>query len=62
VEVAAPARHDQAADLDHWVAVISGEAEPVATVEDAWHNLAACIAFYESVRDGRARSPLKGPA
>ncbi|WUJ70562.1 Gfo/Idh/MocA family oxidoreductase [Kribbella soli] len=53
VEVAPPGRHDQAADLDHWAAVINGEAEPVATVEDAWHNLAACLAFYRSVDAGQ---------
>lgn len=60
-EVAPPGKHDQAADLDHWAAVISGEAEPVATVEDAWHNLAACVAFYESVREGRVRRPEEAP-
>ena len=62
VEVAPPGRHDQAADLDHWAAVISGESEPVATVEDAWHNLSACLAFYESVDAGRTCTPSKGPA
>lgn len=61
-EVAPPAKHDQAADLDHWIAAINREAKPVATVEDAWHNLAACIAFYSSVRDGRVREPMEGPA
>lgn len=62
VEVEPPGKHDQAADLDHWAAVIKGEAEPVATVEDAWHNLAACVAFYESVDAGRQRRPQEGPA
>ena len=62
VEVAPPGRHDQRADLDHWAAVIKGESEPVATVEDAWHNLAACLAFYESVDEGRTRSPQEGLA
>ena len=61
-EVSPPAKHDQAADLDHWGAVISGEVEPVATVDDAWHNLAACIAFYESVREGRSVRPQEEPA
>jgi predicted dehydrogenase len=60
-EVTPPGKHDQAADLDHWAAVISGEAEPVATVEDAWHNLAACVAFYESVREGRVCRPEEAP-
>jgi predicted dehydrogenase len=60
-EVAPPAKHDQAADLDHFAAVISGEAEPVATVEDAWHNLAACVAFYESISEGRACRPEEAP-
>lgn len=62
VEVAPPGRHDQGADLDHWAAVISGESEPVATVEDAWQNLAGCLAFYESVDVGRTLSPQEGPA
>jgi predicted dehydrogenase len=57
VEVALAPNHDQAADVDHWAAVIRGEVEPVATVEDAWHNLAACTAFYESVASGRAVAP-----
>lgn len=60
-EVAPPGKHDQAADLDHFAAVINGEAKPVATVEDAWHNLAACVAFYESVREGRACRPEEAP-
>ncbi|MFF0267082.1 Gfo/Idh/MocA family protein [Kribbella sp. NPDC004536] len=62
VELDPPGKHDQAADLDHWAAVIAGESVPVATVEDAWHNLAACLAFYESVDAGRTLSPQEGPA
>ena len=56
-EQAMPPPHDQAADLDHFAAVIRGEREPVATVEDAWHNLAACLAFYEAARTGHPVTP-----
>jgi hypothetical protein len=53
VETKQPPPHDQSADIDHLVEVIRGETEPIATVEDAWRNLAACMAFYESVRTRR---------
>jgi predicted dehydrogenase len=62
VELAPPGRHDQGADLDHWIDVINGEAEPVATVDDAWHNLAACIAFYEAAETSRTVNPQEGLA
>src|SRR6185295_11049014 len=58
---AMPPPHDQAADLDHFAAVIRGEQEPVATVADAWHNLAACLAFYEAARTGRPVPPRQAP-
>lgn len=45
--------HSEELTIQHLVAVIRGEEDPVATVEDAWSNLAACLAFYDSV-NGRA--------
>lgn len=61
IETATPAGHDQAADIDHWVAAIREEVEPIATVSDAWHNLAACLAFYDAVRTGRQAAPEVAP-
>ena len=43
--------------LDHLIALCRGDAEPVATVEDAQANLAACLAFYEAASTGATRSP-----
>jgi predicted dehydrogenase len=60
-ETKQPAVHDQGADIDHFVAVIREEVEPVATVDDAWYNLAACLAFYDSARTGQRVSPLSMP-
>jgi len=47
--------------IDHWLALIRGEAKPVATVDDAWRNLAACSAFYEAARSGRTVTPQELP-
>lgn len=47
----------QSDGLDHLVALCHGEAEPIATVEDAKRNLAACLAFYEAASTGATRSP-----
>jgi len=46
--------------LAHWSSLIRGEGDPVATVDDAWNNLAACVAFYDAVSAGRATTPEKG--
>lgn len=43
--------------LDHLVAIVRDEAEPVATVEDARRNLAVCLAFYEAARKGVTLHP-----
>ena len=43
--------------LDHLLAVVRGEQEPVATVEDAWRNLAACRAFYDAAGSGSVTAP-----
>ncbi len=45
--------------LDHLVAVVQGEEQPVATVEDAWQTLAVCRAFYEAAAAGRAVIPVE---
>jgi predicted dehydrogenase len=55
VQTAAPAAH--AEGLDHLAAVVSSEEEPIATVDDAWRNLAACLAFYEAAASGQAVRP-----
>ena len=33
------------------IEVIRGEASPVCTVDDSYHTLAACLAFYEAARE-----------
>jgi predicted dehydrogenase len=43
--------------LDHLVAVVRGEEQPVATVDDAWRTLAVCRAFYQAAETGRAAVP-----
>ena len=40
--------------LDHVLDCIEGQATPLATVEDARANVAACLAFYEAARTGQA--------
>lgn len=45
------------AGLSHLLACIRGEATPIATVEDAWRNLAACLAFYEAAAAGSPVTP-----
>jgi predicted dehydrogenase len=43
--------------LDHVLDCIEGKATPLATVEDARANVAACLAFYEAARTGQAVTP-----
>jgi len=45
--------------IDHWIAAMRGE-QPIATVEDAHHNLAACVAFYRSAASGEQVVPQVG--
>ena len=40
--------------LPHLVDAVARDVAPIADVEDARENLAACLAFYEAVRTGRA--------
>ncbi|MDP9313862.1 MAG: Gfo/Idh/MocA family oxidoreductase [Chloroflexota bacterium] len=48
--------------LDALVSAIQGETTPIATAEDAWHNLAVCLAFYDAASAGAARSPAALPS
>lgn len=43
--------------LDGMLAAIAGTAEPIATVEDAWENLSACVAFYQASASGQMVEP-----
>ena len=43
--------------VDHFAACIRDQATPIAAVEDAWQNLAACMAFYEAAAAGTSRAP-----
>jgi predicted dehydrogenase len=54
-------RTGRASALERLVAAVRGEAEPLATIDDAWHNLAACRAFYDSASTGAATSPAPLP-
>jgi predicted dehydrogenase len=40
--------------VDHVAAVARGEIAPAATVDDGRANLAACLAFYQSAREGKS--------
>jgi predicted dehydrogenase len=51
----------RASVLDGIVATVRDGAEPLATVDDAWHNLAACRAFYESASTGTKVTPAPLP-
>lgn len=48
-----------ATGVDDILAVVRGESEPFATVDDAWDNLAACRAFYEAASTGTAVAPAR---
>jgi predicted dehydrogenase len=47
-----PARGGLAA-LGHLVDAIHGETALLATIDDAYHNLAACLAFYQAAKEGK---------
>jgi predicted dehydrogenase len=48
-------------DIDDVVAAARGDSEPLATVDDAWENLAACEAFYRSCDAGTPVAPAALP-
>ncbi len=47
--------------LSHMIACVRGEATPIATAEDGWRNLAACLAFYEAAAKGTTGTPETPP-
>jgi predicted dehydrogenase len=51
-EVTAPPNYDEATVTRHMADVVLGQAESLATVEDAWRNLAVAEAFYEAAQSG----------
>jgi predicted dehydrogenase len=52
-EVPVPSNYDIAIVAGHLADVALGRAEPLATVEDAWRNLAVAMAFYDAAQAGR---------
>jgi len=59
VQTAPLATHTEG--LDHFLAAIRKEEDAVATVEDAWRNLAVCRAFYEAAASGSIITPASIP-
>lgn len=55
VQVQAPS--DDSTGVDAILAAVRREGAPLATVEDAWENLSACLAFYEASATGTAVQP-----
>jgi len=55
VQTAPLATHTEG--LDHLLAGIRGEESAVATVDDAWRNLAVCRAFYDAAASGGSVTP-----
>lgn len=60
VHSAPPAMFDDG--IDHLLACVRDEETPVATVEDAWRNLAVCRAFYDAAASGSLVVPENVPA
>jgi predicted dehydrogenase len=60
-EIAVPRNYDTATVAGHLAEVVLGQAKPLATVEDAWSNLAVALAFYDAARSGRAVSVKELP-
>jgi hypothetical protein len=60
-ETAVPSAESADAVIEHLVSLIRGESAPVATVQDAWINLAACLAFYASVDQSSPVTPRSQP-
>jgi predicted dehydrogenase len=51
-DVPVPANYEMESVVAHVADVVMGQAEPLATVEDAWRNLAVSVAFYEAAKTG----------
>jgi predicted dehydrogenase len=52
-EIEVPANYGSADAAAHVADVLTGQAEPLSGVEDAWRNLAFAVAFYEAAATGR---------
>lgn len=61
-EVAVPPSDPAQCLVGHFVDVATGEAQPLATVEDAWRNLAVVAAFYEAATAGQLVRVKEVPA
>ncbi len=60
VQVASPASYPSG--VDDIITTFRGDSAPIATVDDAWENLAACEAFYRSGATGLPVHPETLPA
>ena len=52
-EIAVPPIDPAQGLVAHFVDVVTGQAQPLATVEDAWRNLSVSAAFYEAAAAGQ---------
>lgn len=58
--LAPPATHaEESASIDHLLAAVRGEQDPLGDVEDAWDNLAAGVAFYQAAATGTPVAPRR---
>lgn len=57
----APVPHDTHDVIAPIVAALRGEETSLGTVEDAWRNLAVCLAFYEAAEKGTVVRPPSVP-
>lgn len=55
LSLAAPS--DKSVGIDSMLTSIANPSSPLATVEDAWNNFAACVAFYEAAKTGGVVAP-----
>ena len=60
-EVAVPTNYDDVSVAGHIADVMLDKAEPLATVDDAWRNLAVAMAFYATAQSGRPIRVEGGP-
>lgn len=57
IQFASPSDYSEGVEAMH--AAIADPATAVASVDDAWDNLAACIAFYDAARSGTVVAPAR---
>lgn len=60
IQLPAPVAHPTT--IDDLLTTVRREDEPLATVDDAWENLAACEAFYRACATGTTVTPQALPA